>query len=876
VPEAADALATDPESGLSAEEAAQRLERFGPNSLELERPPGPWRLFFSQFNDFMILVLMFAAVVAAAQALHSTDIATRIEPFAILAIVFINGILGFVQASRAERALALLKEMSSPRARAIRDGAEVDSDARRLVPGDLVALACGDSVPADARLVDAAALLIDESELTGESEPVRKVVDPLPEPELPVADRRDMVYMGTHVASGHGVALVCETGMDTELGRIAHLLREPRPETPLELELRSVGKRLAVLCVVIAAIVFGAGVLRGDAVTEVLLIAVSLAVAAIPEGLPAVVTLALALAVQRMAARNAIVRRLHAVETLGATNTICTDKTGTVTVNEMEVTSIATVEQSWAAELEPEAAPQLAWLKLIARNCTDAHEVAGSYSGDPTEVALLRFASGGDVLPRVDEIPFDPERKRMTVVSKMPDGRLVALVKGAPDLLIPLCTSYVASETAAGSELPMGPGATARITSEVEAMAAAGRRTLAAAYRFISGPVPASPGGLEKDLVLAGVFGIMDPPRPEVADAIARCHTAGIRVVMITGDHALTAAAVAREIGLVPAPGREDLRVVTAPELDRMDAAALAAQAGDIAVYARVEPEHKLRIIQALRADGAVVAMTGDGVNDAPALRAADIGVAMGLVGTDVAREAADMVLADDDFTTIVRAVEEGRGVFDNIRKAIQYLVSCNVSEVLIVFISMVFMSRPALLPLQILWINLVTDGFPALALAVDPAAPDLMSRRPRDTSERILSRRRLAGVLLQGSLMTAGGLVALAWAAGTGATLAEMRTVLFSTMVLTQLLHSFTFRVGTRGLFSSLIAANRWLLAAAVGSMLLQIVLLSVPPLAAVFGVSAPPPLGWLMIVACSLAPVLAIDLLKRLPGQIADAMSA
>jgi P-type Ca2+ transporter type 2C len=888
VEQAAAAVGADLEHGLSEAEAARRLEAYGRNALSTRPERSAWGRFFSQFNDFMIYVLLVAAAIAAFQAMGSDSVESKIEPLAILAIVLVNGILGFAQESRAERALAFLRELSAPQARVIREGVERVLDARQLVPGDLVVLEAGDSVPADARLTRAASMHVDEAALTGESLPVHKTADALPERDLPVGDRRDLVFAGTHLASGHARAIVYGTGMETQLGMIAKMLEAPEPPTPLQVELRSVGRSIAILCLIVAALVFATGLLRGNPLGQTLLIAVSLAVAAIPEGLPAIVTVALSLAVQSMAAHNAIVRRLHAVETLGSTDTICTDKTGTLTVNEMLVTSVASVSRSWAADLltpeELSSSAPLGWLRLIARNCNDAREADGACLGDPTEVALLRFAEGAPLLARLDELPFESERKRMTVVARLPDGRKAALVKGAPDLLLDRCDSFLHD----GGERPLDDEASALVAGELERMAAAGRRTLGAAYRVLApAPAPAEAGGpgpeaaldpdavldpetIERGLVFVGLYGLADPPRPGVPEALADCRSAGIRVVMVTGDHRLTAEAVAREIGLLPTPsapagGRSAPLVLAGADLSSMDDEALAAVAPRVSIYARVDPEHKLRIVRALQSGGRVVAMTGDGVNDAPALKRADIGVAMGKVGTDVAREAASIVLADDDFTTIVRAVREGRAVFDNIRKVVLYLLSCNMSEVLIVFLSMFLVPFPALLPLQILWVNLVTDAFPALALGVDTPALGIMSRPPRNRRQGILSASGQVQVLWQGLLLTAGCLAAMLWSWSMTRSPTEVRTVLFSTLVLTQLAHAFTFRAGTTKP-SRLLWGNPWLLLAAGSAALLQIALVNIGPVAAVFGVQPPRPSDWLIILTCALIPVVAIGALKTL----------
>ncbi len=736
VSEVAERLSSDPELGLSTAEAEVRLAANGPNRLD-EKPKTPaWRLFVSQYNDFMIYVLLFAVGISAFEGQVP-------ESIAILAILLLNGVLGFVQEYRAEKALDALKQLSAPIATVIRDGAESDIPAEQLVTGDIVLLEAGDKVPADGRLAEAAALRVVESALTGESKPARKRAEAVPEPDAPLGDQRDMVFAGTAVAVGRGRMIVTATGQATEMGKIADLLAATDDETtPLQKELAIVGKSIAVLVLVIAAIVFfeeawvewskiGGSLIDdlGDpafraGLSAGLLVAVSLAVAAIPEGLPAIVTVSLSLGVRKMAERHAIVRKLHAVETLGSTTFICSDKTGTLTKNEMTVKRLmvglddvrVTSENGLEpAESSPNAEDLALLLEMAAANNDARITAAGELVGDPTETALLVAAkqlAPGHLRPkRVSEVPFDSERKRMTTVHSV-DGALTAYTKGGADVVLALCTHA----RLRGEVVPLSEETSSAISAANSRLAASGYRTLAFAVRELEDGLPEHSKDIERDLTYVGILCLVDPPREEVRDAIAECHRAGIHVAMVTGDHALTARAIAADIGLLDTD-----RVVTGQELEVMSDDELAEQVRDIRVYARVNPEHKLRIVDALKRNGEVVAMTGDGVNDAPALKRADIGIAMGKVGTDVAREAADMVLSDDNFATIVHAVEQGRVVFDNLRKVILFLLSCNMSEVLVVFVTALLSPSAALLPLQLLWINLVTDGLPALALGVDP-----------------------------------------------------------------------------------------------------------------------------------------------------------
>ena len=876
------ALATDPERGLDTAEVERRTALYGPNELRAENKTPPWMMFIAQFNDFMIWVLFAAVAISAFEGQVA-------EAIAITAILLLNGVLGFVQEYRAEQALEALKQMSAPAATVIRDGVETDIPATELVPGDIVLLESGDRIPADARLVRAAALRVEEASLTGESTPVSKVVDPVPDPEAALGDRHNSVFAGTSVSVGRGTAVVTATAQATEIGKIADLLAAQEDhKTPLQEELKRLGKTIALMVLGIALIVFavevwktlaGSGLTLFDAlrspaarasITTALLVAISLAVAAIPEGLPAIVTVALSLGVRRMAGHNAVVRKLHAVETLGSTSFICSDKTGTLTRNEMTVRRLlvgvdgAEVLPDFALQpddVEPMHADRELLLE-IASSCNDAHFSAdGVLLGDPTETALIAVAeklSADPVRPRrVGEVPFDSGRKRMTTVHER-DGRHVAYTKGGPDVVVGLCSQALMR----GETVPLDGPLRERLHSLNAALASSGYRTLAFATRTLDEGEPVEGEGIERDLTYVGIMGLLDPPRAEVTAAIAECHRAGIQVAMVTGDHALTARAVGAEIGLL-----EGRRVLTGVEIQAMSDDELYEVAEHTRIYARVDPEHKLRIVDALKRRGHVVAMTGDGVNDAPALKKADIGVAMGRIGTDVSREAADMVLSDDNFATIVEAVRQGRSVYDNLRKFILFLLSCNMSEVLIVFTTALVAPEPALLPLQLLWINLVTDGLPALALGIDPGSPRVMDRPPRGADEAILTRRRMVQVVTQGALITVGALamylaVEYGWVAVDSARHAQ--TMLFTTIVLAQLLHAFNFRSETRTVFRFETLKNKWLAAAFVGSVALQCMVIYTPVLQRLFKTQ---PLGlrdWVAVIAAALIPMVLIDVMK------------
>ncbi len=881
------AFGTDAELGLSLDEVERRTALHGPNKLRAEDKTPPWRMFLAQFNDFMIWVLFAAVAISAFEGQVP-------EAIAITAILLLNGVLGFVQEYRAEQALAALERMSAPAATVIRDGVETDVPSTELVPGDVILLESGDRVPADARLVLAAALRVEEASLTGESAPVSKVTDVVDDLNAVLGDRHNSVFAGTSVAVGRGRAVVTATGQATEMGKIADLLAAQEDHrTPLQEELKRVGKTIALLVLGIAVLVFVVEVWRtlagGDltlldalrspaaraSITTSLLVAISLAVAAIPEGLPAIVTVALSLGVRRMAGHNAIVRKLHAVETLGSTSFICSDKTGTLTRNEMTVRRLvvgidgAEVLTDFALrpdETQPHPADRELLLE-IAASCNDARFSAdGTLLGDPTETALIVVAerlSTGPIRPRrIGEVPFDSHRKRMTTVHEL-DERRVAYMKGGADVVVGLCTQALVR----GRTVPMDDALRVRLHELNAGLASGGHRTLAFALRYLDEGEPDEGEVLERDMTYVGIMGLLDPPRAEVAAAIAECHRAGIRVAMVTGDHALTATAIGAEIGLL-----EGRCVLTGAEISLMSDQELYDAAEDTRIYARVDPEHKLRIVDALKRRGHIVAMTGDGVNDAPALKKADIGVAMGRIGTDVSREAADMVLSDDNFATIVEAVRQGRAVYDNLRKFILFLLSCNTSEVLIVFTTALLSPQPALLPLQLLWINLVTDGLPALALGVDPGSPRVMDRPPRGADESILTPRRQFQVVVQGVLITLGALamylgVERGLIASDGA--AHAQTMLFTTIVLSQLLHAFNFRSETRSVFSLETLKNRWLVAAFTGSVALQALVIYVPPLQRLFKTQ---PLGlhdWIAVLVASVLPLVVIDAIKVLSAR-------
>ena len=882
-------LQTSIDGGLSEYEAQQRLEREGPNELPEAQPPSLLRLFFSQFASFIIWVLIGAAVISGL-------LEDWLDAAAILAIVLFNGVLGFIQEFRAERSLAALRKMSMATARVIRDSVLRSIPARELVSGDLILLEAGDRIPADARLIYTANFQTQEASLTGESTPLEKGVDALGPIDVPLAERTNMVFMGTVAVSGKARALVVATALYTELGRIASMIQKAteaeQTETPLQRRLEQFGYTLLWLALGVVTVVFILGYLRGEPAVLMLLTAVSLAVAAVPEGLPAVVTITLALGVTRMVKRHALIRKLPAVETLGSATVICSDKTGTLTKNEMTVTRLFTGNRFFEVtgegyepvgeirETGREAAypdpsplpPGLRELLTAAVLCNGAtlRQEEGTWRilGDPTEGALLVVAAKAaltiEVLdstyPFLGEVPFDPERKMMTIVRRTPDGP-VAYVKGAPDVLLRHCTHRLAMD---GTTEPITESIRAAIIDSNATFAHQALRVLGMAHRQLDRePDSYQAQELEERLVFLGLAAMKDPLRPEAKAAVQACQDAGIRTVMITGDHKGTAVAIAEELRGI----KEPIQALSGTELDRLSDDELVRNVGQVAVYARVSAEHKLRIVKAWQARGAIVAMTGDGVNDAPAVKAADIGVAMGVTGTDVTKEAADMVVTDDNFASLAAAVEEGRGIFDNIRKTIHFLLSCNVSEVLVMlFATLIGLPLP-LLPIQILWMNLVTDGFPALALAVDSKSPDLMKQPPRRPDARLLDSGTLLAIGAQGVMLAAIALGAFAYSLyGLHQEVEQARTVVFSVMVVAQLVHAFNCRSERLSLFQVGLWTNRPLLLAFSLSLGIQFAVLTVPAAARVFKIAPLPIEDWVIMGALGFLPFLLMEFMKAL----------
>jgi len=794
------------------------------NVLDEAPPRSPWMMFAAQFADYMILVLLGAAVLAGV-------IGDLADTLVIAAIVVLNAVIGFSQEFRAERTMAALKAMAAPVATVIREGAPHAEHAAHLVPGDIVRVEAGAIVPADLRILESASLRVDEAALTGESMPIDKAHGAIDAERVAVADRHNIAHKGTLVTYGHGLGVVVATGMRTEFGKIAQLLQQARlVETPLQRRLAVFGQRLAFVVLAICAIVFASGLLRGEPVVPMLLTALSLAVAAIPEALPAVVSVALALGARKMMQQHALIRRLPAVEALGSVTTICSDKTGTLTANEMRI------EQYFCDGAAAREVGSTAPWRTLLLAMTVSHDAVrggdGGLTGDPTEVALLGAALGAGrdpaadraAWPRVDEIPFDSLRKCMSTLHKTPSGEWLSISKGAAEVIVAASESVARDGAAGGIDR-------ACLLAGADRMAAEGLRVLAVGVRrFAQRPEHYVADAAERDLEFVGLVGLIDPPRPEVEAAIATCHTAGIVPVMITGDHPLTARAIGARLGL----GVEPRAVITGSELAALSEEELSQRVGELRVYARVAPEQKLQIVAALQKRGEVVAVTGDGVNDAPALRQADIGVAMGVTGTDVAKEASGMVLLDDNFATIVAAVREGRRIYDNLRRFIRYVLTTNAGEILTIFLAP-FLGLPIpLLPIQILWINLVTDGLPGLALAAEPVERNVMRRPPRPPSESVFAHGLGAHALVVGLLMAGIALGAQAWAWHAGA--AQWQTVVFTTLCFMQLGHVLAIRSEETSLLTQGFWSNRPLAAAVLLTVVLQLAVVYVPALNVVF----------------------------------------
>lgn len=876
------------ETGLSQEEAQKRLQEFGPNELKKEKGKSPIKLFVEQFADILIIILLIATGL-------SIYLGELIDAIVIIAIVMACAILGFVEEYRSEKALEALKKMTAPTAMVLRDGKEEKIQTISLVPGDIVLLYTGDKVPADARLVEAINLKVDEASLTGESSPVNKDVKPLPE-DTSLNEKRNMIFTGTVAVYGRGKAVVTSTGMNTEFGKIAKMVQmTEEEETPLEKRMASVGKWIGILSIAVCLIVAAIGIFEGRNPLDMILWGISLAVAAVPEALPAIVTGALAIGMYRMAKVNTIVRRLPAVETLGCTSVICSDKTGTMTKGEMTVQRIYTNDKAIKVsgvgyepegeflfedkKIDPAQEDELVTLLKVAILCNDAKLEKETETerwivkGDPTEGALVVAAAKAGLwkeelekeAPRIGEIPFSSERKCMTTAHIVSGKKKIAFMKGAPEIVLDKCTKIFVN----GKVRKITQDDRTEILKVNEAMAMQALRNLGFAFRELPESMETFDDKIENDMIFVGIMGMIDPPREEVKDAIYLCRKAGIDVVMVTGDHKLTAIAVAKELNLLSENEYEG-KVLTGGEFDKISDEKLNEMVENIVIYARVSPEHKMRIVKAWKAKGKVVAMTGDGVNDAPALKMSDIGVSMGITGTEVTKEASDMVLTDDNFASIVKAVKEGREIYGNIKKYLTYLLRCNIMEILVMFIVMVGVpyiagaayhadpsqdpkSSPllALTAIQLLWVNLTTDGLPAIALGVDPGDPDLMERKPRDPNESVFTRDVKVYLTIVPILMTAlllfGYFYYEPWRGIVNGKdmLTEARTQLLTAMILMELANAISARSLTYSVFKVGVFKNRFLWYAILSSFGLQLLVLY-SPLQTVFGVTSPEPLDW------------------------------
>lgn len=864
-------LDTKPHRGLSGKQAKERRARLGPNLLVTKPPVSPWRIFFSQFQDFMVLVLLGTVFI-------SIFLGEYLDATAIFAIVFLNALLGFSQEYKAEKSLDMLGKLAAPHSRVLRDGHKSMIDATELVPGDIIFLEPGDRVPADGCLLECQNLSVDESNLTGESMPVTKNEAYKGQANTPTGDLKNIVFKSTLVTRGYAKAIVVTTGMDTEIGEIAHLLQEKgEVATPLQRRLDQLGKILVLACLAIVAVVFGAGINQGLPVYKMFMVGVTLAVAAIPEGLPAVVTIALSVGVQRMSRQNAIIRQLPAVETLGCATVICSDKTGTLTLNQMEVQGIwappfnVALNEGQKFKVNTVQLDGSYYAVLTSALCTKAESYSdGEFFGEPTEVALLRLAERSGLkqgalkakYQEIDTIPFDADRKRMTVVVKHAKEYL-ALVKGAPDVILQRCTHIMVGTQV----LNLTQEHRQEAQRALEKMADNALRVLATAYKPLGSTVPPA-SRLEQGLILTGLIGMLDPPRAEVPAAIRAARMGGIRTIMVTGDHKKTAAAIAEKIGLFTP---EASTVLTGAEWETLTSLQQRKQIKSVAVFARVAPSHKLSIVRALQENGEIVAMTGDGVNDAPAIKEAHIGVSMGIQGTDVTREASDMVLLDDNFGTIINAVREGRGIYDNIRKFIRYLLGCNVGEVLTMLVATLMGLPLPLIPMQILWMNLVTDGLPAIALGLDPTDKDLMLEKPRNPKEGVFARGLLKRILFSGTMISLASLMifilSLWYYPGD---VLRSRTMAFTTLVIAQLVFAFQCRFERSSIFEKGIWGNLYLILAVLLSGGAQVFIIYNPFMAGMFQTVPLTVDDWILVVLFAIFPLFVETVLRIARGVL------
>lgn len=848
-------LHSDLAKGLTSDQVSEKRSRFGENKLKEKKRKSNLQRFINQFKDVMILILIIAAAISFVIACIEGEMKDFFEPVLILLIVILNAVMGVMQESKAEKALDALKGLSAPHARVLRDGQEKIIDAAELVPGDIIRLEAGDFVPADARLLGSVSLKSEESALTGESVPSEKDAEALVEENAPLGDRSNMVFSGCSITYGTATAIVTATGMDTEMGKIANLLdAEEESQTPLQQKLAQLGKYLGIMAIAACAIIFIVGIVSGIPVMEIFMTAVSLAVSAIPEGMPAIVTIVLSIGVQRMVKKNAIIRRLPAVETLGSASVICSDKTGTLTQNRMTLVRAYLDEGNITEEIGTDNSEAVKKLLTFGTLCSDGNVIfqgeKEQHIGDPTETAIVlaAYRNGlpkdqlNSTYPRLAEIPFDSDRKLMTTVNRI-DGKNIAIVKGAFDMMVPRCIK----------------GDLQRAAEMNEEMSRDALRVLAIAWKEIA-DVPKEPlsNELENDLTFLGLVGMIDPPRPEAKEAVAVCRKAGIKPVMITGDHVVTASAIAKALGIM----QESDRAITGAQLDNMTDSQLDAQVEQISVYARVSPENKIRIVKAWQRKGQIVSMTGDGVNDAPALKAADIGCAMGITGTDVAKGAADMTLTDDNFATIVDAVREGRGIYANIKKVVGFLLGTNIGEVVAVFLAMLMWHKSPFLSMQLLWLNLVTDSLPAIALGMEAVEDDVMNYPPKPKKEGLFAHGFGVRIVLQGFMFGALALIAFYLGETVTGQLAGGQTMAFFVLALSQVVQAFNMR-SEHSLFKIGVFSNHHLNWAALASIVMVLAVLFTP-LSIPFGMILLPGKLYLIGIGLILVPVVVMEMSK------------
>ena len=859
-------MGSDPEKGLKSGEIASRIEKYGKNTLVQKKNKPFMLMFIEQFKSFMIILLIIAAAISGYMGWKTEE--GLLDTYIILGILLLNAIIGAYQEFKAQKSLESLKKMAAPMAKVVRDGEAMVVNVEDVVPGDLVELEVGDIVPADIRITESVNMSIQESSMTGESVPVEKTPDTLPDGDIPLGDRTNMAYSSGVVTFGHGKGIVVGTGMNTEIGKIADMLGgESDTQTPMQVRLEKLGKVIGIASVVICAVIFLIGILNHRDPVGMFMVAVSLAVAAIPEGLPAISTIILSMGVRRMVKHNAIIRKLPSVETLGCTTVICSDKTGTLTKNQMTVVE----------EYTPSG--KLDRLVTISVLCCDAKEVKNNEGGitkvgDPTEIALIDLGRQNGVekaeletaCPRVGEVAFDSSRKRMSTINRMQDGSLQINVKGGLDEILSVCTRI---ETADGVR-DIAPADISDLQKRNQKMAESALRVLAMAYRPAD-EVSSEMEEVEKGLIFVGITGMIDPEREEVIGAIQECHDAGIRTVMITGDHKATALAIASKIGIY----NEGDLAITGTELEKIDDRTFEENVGKYSVYARIAPEQKVKIVTAWQKKGEIVAMTGDGVNDAPALKQADIGVSMGITGTEVAKDASDMVLSDDNFVTIVSAVSEGRRIYDNILKTILFLLSTNLGEVLLLFVASIFNMGIPLLPIHILWINLVSETFPALALSLDPASKDIMKKKSRGQNKQFMDKSMIWRISYQGVMMGAITLAAFVIGKNMGmdifsgdASAAESlgQTMAFASLIAAKLVHAGNLHSNTESRFKFNPLANKPLIFAIGASLIFSLSVLLVPSLANAFSFSRLGCEQWLTIAGLALVPLVIVEIFKLL----------